>query len=227
MTLIAPGRPRAILFDWDNTLVDTWECIRDATNATLRHMGHAEWSLDETKDRVAASLRDSFPVLFGDRWPEAREVFYQAFKAIHLERLQPLPGAQAMLEDLAASGIYLGVVSNKNGDLLRLEADHLGWTRFFGRLVGANDAAADKPSDAPVHMALEGSGIPPGPAVWMVGDTGVDLECAGRAGCLPVLVRNSPPTEGEFTPYHPVHHIAGCAQLIALVRESLVPISRI
>lgn len=219
--------PKAILFDWDNTLVDTWGCICDATNAALRYMGRPEWSLDETKLRVAASLRDSFPGLFGDRWQEARDVFYASFKANHLKSLAPLPGAQAMLEHLSGQGIYLGVVSNKTGDLLRLEADHLGWTGYFGRLVGASDAEADKPSDAPLRLALKGTGIAPGPEVWMVGDTGVDLECAGRAGCLPILLRESPPMDGEFTPYHPVRHINGCAQLTTLVQESLVPISRI
>ena len=30
-----PARPRALLLDWDNTLVDSWEGIRDALNTAL------------------------------------------------------------------------------------------------------------------------------------------------------------------------------------------------
>ena len=39
-------RPRAVIFDWDNTLVDSWVCIRESYNMTFRHFGMPEWSLD-------------------------------------------------------------------------------------------------------------------------------------------------------------------------------------
>ena len=47
-----PGLPRAILFDWDNTLVDTWPVIHDSMNVTLTHMGWEPWTMDETRARV-------------------------------------------------------------------------------------------------------------------------------------------------------------------------------
>ena len=47
--------PRAVLFDWDNTLVDNWPTIHDALNATFEAMGHPTWTLAETRERVRAS----------------------------------------------------------------------------------------------------------------------------------------------------------------------------
>jgi hypothetical protein len=94
-------RPRAIIFDWDNTLVDSWPTIHAALNATLTTMGHAPWTLEESKERVRLSLRDSFPVLFGTRWEEARRVYLDAFRAVHLERLTVLPGPIELLDHLA------------------------------------------------------------------------------------------------------------------------------
>lgn len=222
-----PGlpRPRAIVFDWDNTLIDSWECIRVATNATLAHMGHREWSLEETRQRVAKSLRDSFPELFGDRWEEARDVFYTTFRSIHLDYLNPLPCAESMLKELSEQGVWLAVVSNKNGSFLRREAERLGWTGYFSRLVGATDAAEDKPSAAPVRMALAGSGLDLGAHVWFVGDSAIDMHCAANAGCTPVLVREEPPLPGEFDAHPPLRHLPGCGEFAALVRELLVPIS--
>ena len=61
--------PRAFLFDWDNTLVDSWPIIHDALNVTLTAFGKEPWSLDETRSRVRKSMRDSFPKLFGDFLP--------------------------------------------------------------------------------------------------------------------------------------------------------------
>jgi phosphoglycolate phosphatase len=185
-----PGlaRPEAILFDWDNTLVDSWATIHEALNAVMAAMARPLWSLAETKERVRLSLRESFPRYFGTRWEEARGIYLDVFRAIHLERLSPMPGRRELLERLAAEGLFLGVVSNKTGELLRREGEALGWSQFFGSIVGAGDAVLDKPDAAPVALALAPSGVEPGHQVWLVGDNGVDVECAHNSGCVPVLL---------------------------------------
>jgi phosphoglycolate phosphatase len=216
---MADERPRALLFDWDNTLVDSWGTIHHAFNVTLERFGRPVWTLEETKERVRHSLRDSFPKMFGDRWEEARRVYLEAFTSVHLERLTPLDGAAEMLESLGGAGLYLGVVSNKTGRILRLEADKLGWTPHFGRLVGATDAAADKPEVAPVEMALEPSGVARGAAVWFVGDTGIDMECAYNSGCVPVLVHPADPDEPDLARWPPARHFRNLGALSSYVRD--------
>ena len=181
-------RPRAIIFDWDNTLVDSWGTIHDALNFLMAAMEKPLWTLAETRERVRLSLRDAFPAIFGERWEEARRIYMDRFQAIHLERLTALPGREAMLRALAADGHYLAVVSNKTGAVLRAEAEHIGWSPLFGSIIGAGDAHTDKPHYAPVELALKPSRIRPGPDVWFVGDTAVDMECAIAAGCVPVLL---------------------------------------
>jgi len=212
-----PALPAAALFDWDNTLVDTWPVIHDAMNATLAAMGHPLWTLEETRARVRLALREAFPALFGDRWLEARDIYYARFRAIHLDRLAAMPGAEALLAAMAGRGIHLGVVSNKSGDHLRREARHLGWDRYFARLVGATDARRDKPALEPVALALDGSGVASGPKVWFIGDTEIDLECAHNAGCVKVLVREIPPSDGEFISFPPDLYFPGCRELETLV----------
>ena len=66
-------QPQAILLDWDNTLVDTWPCIGKAANITLEAMGHDPWTEAEIRERIAGSLRDTFPRIYGERWEEARD----------------------------------------------------------------------------------------------------------------------------------------------------------
>lgn len=219
--------PIALVFDWDNTLVDSWVCIQDAYNCTFRHFGLPEWSLEETQANVAKSLRDSFPQMFGERWLEAKEVFSRSFEAIHLSHLRPLPGAEDMLRALSARGLFLAVVSNKRGTFLRREAEALGWTAMFGALVGATDALADKPAREPVLMALANSGVEPGPGVLFVGDTEIDMQCAINSGCIPVLMRPHPARPGEFDTHPPVYTLGNCQSLVTLVNELSVPISPI
>lgn len=210
-------RPRAVLFDWDNTLIDSWDAIRDAQNHVFEHFGMPTWTLEETRRRVRGSMRDVYPQMFGDRWREAGEVFYARFEARHLEMVRPLPGAADLLATLHADGVYLGVVSNKKGDYLRMEARHLGWDRHFGRVVGAFDAERDKPSVDPVDLALAGSGIGRGEHVWFVGDADIDLECAHKAGCVAVLVHPQAPGPDEYAEHPPHLYANGCIALSKLL----------
>jgi phosphoglycolate phosphatase len=213
------ARPRALLFDWDNTLVDTWASIHHALDITLRAMGQEPWTLEQTQARVRASARESFPVWFGERADEATEIFYRAFEAEHLLALRERQGAGDMLRALADDGqFYMAVVSNKRGHLLRREAEHLGWSAYFRRLVGANDAARDKPATEAVDLALADSGLRPGAEIWFVGDTDIDMTCAVNAGCLPVLLRPAPPGTDEFPTAAPRLHVTDCAGFLRTLR---------
>ena len=215
--LNTPSRPRAVLFDWDNTLVDTWPVIHEAMNSTLLAMGEPIWSLNQTKSKVRLALREAFPPLFGDKWEEARDIYFKRFREIHLDRLEVIPQAESLLAALAERNIYLGVVSNKTGEHLRKEAVHLGWSHYFGQIIGATDARLDKPARDPIDMALKGSGILAGPEVWFIGDTETDIICGHNAGCVKVLVRKAPPTNEEFSNVFPDMYFMDCGELRALV----------
>jgi phosphoglycolate phosphatase len=178
--------PRAILWDWDNTLVDAWAGVQAGMNAALRSFAMPEWSVEEVRARARLSLREAFPPLFGVEWEKARDIFYTEVRARHLELILPLPGVPEALE--AAAAWPQGVVSNKQGPILRQEVRHLSWDRHFKAVIGAGDAVADKPSPAPILLALEKIGIAPGPEVWFIGDTGVDMQAGKAAGCSSVLL---------------------------------------
>jgi phosphoglycolate phosphatase len=213
------ARPAALIFDWDNTLVDSWGTIHAALNTMFAQMDHAPWSMAETQLKVRKSLRDAFPAMFGDCWEQARDIYLQAFEALHIERLSPLPDSEALLKAIAAEGHYIALVSNKTGRFLRREVAALGWDAYFGQVIGAGDATRDKPDRAPVDLALAGSGIEGGPRVWFVGDTGIDMACAVNAGCVPILVHG--PDDGilrgdEYADAQPARHFRDC---MALARE--------
>ena len=215
--LQARGKPRAILFDWDNTLIDSWPTIADALNTTFEAFDLPPWTIDEVRVRVARSMRDSFPALFGDKWRDAGDVFYERYAAIHVKMLRPFSGAETMLQTLFDADIHLGVVSNKKGDFLRHEAKHLGWDRFFGAIVGALDAEIDKPDPRPVDLALKPSGFKRGPNIWFVGDAEIDLQCAHNAGLTPILIREHAPGPGEMEAHPPARHFPDCDALCKFV----------
>ena len=190
MTNLTLPKPKAIIFDWDNTLVDTWPIIHDSLVETFEHMGEEAWSFEETKAKVGKSMRDHFPEIFGDKWEEAGDIYVSKYRENHLEALAPLPDVIEMLEFVAGTDLFRAVVSNKQGPTLRREAEHIGWDKYFHKLVGANDASRDKPFADPALLALKGSGITPGKNVWFVGDSTPDVDCAKAAGLTPIIYGN-------------------------------------
>lgn len=211
-------KPQGIIFDWDNTLVDSWPVIHDALNTTFRAYDKPEWTLSETKSKVRHSMRDSFPPIFGDAWEQAGEVFYARYAEIHATDVVAADGAAELLKTIHALGIYLSVVSNKTGSFLRAEAENLGWARYFSKLVGALDAPKDKPDPAPVLMSLEPGKLSPGPHIWFVGDADIDMTCGANAGCHSILIRPEAPVEGEFSDHPPNMHFSSCHHLCNFLR---------
>jgi phosphoglycolate phosphatase len=208
--------PAILLYDWDNTLVDGWAGITAALNAVFTEFAMPLWSATDTKERVRVSLRDSFPAMFGDEWERARDIFYSALTERHLQHVAPMPGA---VEALAAGTSWpQGVVSNKAGRYLRAEVTHLGWAGHFGAVVGAGDAAADKPDAAPIHLALQHLGQIADKSVWYLGDTALDMQAARAAGVTAVLVGDAS-HDGGIDQARPDLHFSSAFALAARLRE--------
>lgn len=187
-------RPSAVLFDWDDTIVDNFDIAVQALNAALVAMDMAPWSYDEVRRRSGLSGRDLFTNLFGDRWREADKVYYDTFHAL-APKANIFPLAEDILQLLKTHSVYMAVVSNKRGTLLREEVASCGMAKYFGAIIGAGDADADKPEAAPLLLALEGSGISASSAVWYVGDSHTDMIAAHRAQCTPVLLETRVPPD--------------------------------
>lgn len=196
-------RPRAIIFDWDDTIVDNWPLALDALNTALVHMGIPAWTDAEARGRAGGSARDLFGSLFGDKCQEADQVFYARFNELVSKGVRLHDQVEEMLRLLKEKGVYLAVVSNKRGPLLRAECEQLNFSPYFGAVIGAGDAEKDKPDIAPVLKALEGTGISPGPDVWFIGDSHTDMACALASGCTGVLLETKLPPREMLEKYPP------------------------
>ena len=90
-------KPDAIIYDWDNTLVDTWPLIKNAINQTLRTMNREEWSLEKVRDSVHKSMRESFPEIFGNEWERAGEIYKKAYHDINIFQISLLKNSFELL----------------------------------------------------------------------------------------------------------------------------------
>ena len=188
---IIKSPPKAIIFDWDNTLVNNWDPIFIAYKKTLKSLRRKKQSREETLKNAKYSLRETFPRIFKNDWKKAKKIFYYEFKKIHLQKIKPLPNAEKILKIIKEKRIVCGIISNKEGNLLRKEINKLGWNKkYFKVLVGANEAKRDKPSKYPLLLALNKISLKPNKNIWYVGDNDIDVEFAKKNNCSSIFIEN-------------------------------------
>lgn len=178
-------KPSAIIFDFDDTLVNARPVLNKAICATFSHFGVSNKVL-QTID-TNRSLRDYFREIFADNLLEARDVYYRYYNEFS-SSLAPLDNAEEVLKFLQSQEVSVSIVSNKNGSTLRSEVkDKFSWEQYFISIIGAGDAKEDKPSHLPAVMALENLGLNNYDNVWLIGDSFVDIETAKNLNCKAIL----------------------------------------
>jgi phosphoglycolate phosphatase len=204
---------KAIFFDWDGTLVDSLHFLHTAHNHVREELGEKIWSLDEFKGMMKYSSLQLYPKIYGDRAGEGLEILKAFMADEHLKYLDPMAGAAVLLDHLHQSGVPMGLVSNKRHMFVVREVEHAGWGHYFKAVIGAGEAANDKPSADPLILALSRAGLQPGPDILYVGDTEADLECAANAGCTQAFLYHASPDNPLISKHNPDISVQDCGAL--------------
>lgn len=212
--------PEAVFWDWDGTIADSYSFLNDAHNHTLVKLGFNAFEEDEYKAYFGKPRDALYPTIYKEKHLEAMEIFQEyVFENAH--NVQVLPHVKPVLEFFADRGIPMGIVSNKKANFIAEELRHTGLADFFQILIGAGEAQADKPSGAPLRLALERTSITAPPEnIWYVGDTENDLACANDVGCPALFLKGHADTDALLQKYPPLISFDNYSQL----REFLVAI---
>ncbi len=178
--------PKAVLFDWDGTLVSSFSAIVRAVNETLVYHRAAALPQDEAiKTMQMGTARAIFNHLLPDDVDSALEYYYARVPQYRLDAVEIIHGARACLDLCRAADIPMGIVSNMRHTLLKEEVAHLGLDSYFSGIVGAGETPLGKPDPAPVYLCLERMGltVSESPDCWFVGDMSPDQLAAQATGC--------------------------------------------
>ncbi|MBP5534572.1 MAG: HAD hydrolase-like protein [Alphaproteobacteria bacterium] len=147
---------KVILWDWDNTLVDTFDAIWNAQNAMRVHYGLPEWTKEEAKTAMNQSGRNLIKNLVGEEKAKEARAYYLEQYAKNACHLKLKKGAVELL-DYAKSAGYINILaSNKAKDILCNEVNQMGILKKFDKMIGAEEAPEDKPSKIFTDKAIEG-----------------------------------------------------------------------
>lgn len=99
-------------------------------------------------------------------------------------------GVDETLSFLHQCAFPLFIISNGSANAIKRSVQERGWGEYFKKIVGAQTLLTMKPSAEVVYQTLSYEALLPGPEVWFVGDSEVDLACARASGCAAVNVLN-------------------------------------
>jgi phosphoglycolate phosphatase len=169
-----------LLSDLDGTIADTAPAIFESLHVTcaamdvvLAHDTDLSWALGPPLHWVLEQLG-----VDDERMPDA----IKTFETAHTERIDlvvPMPGADAVIPELTAAGVRVGVATIKPEPIARLVLETIGLSKHVAVLRARSD---DMDPRTKTDLVREASAALPGPSPLYVGDHDNDELAARELG---------------------------------------------
>lgn len=175
----------AVFYDHDGTLVNSLPVVVAATNAVLVHNGFPaeapqvviDAMVLATTPRMGYHARGSDPAIH----PRLADEFYAEARRLGPKHATAYDGVAELLTSLSMRGVKQGIISNNQGEVVRIITGHLGLLRHLAFAWGEDDVTKPKPAPDGIRQAAEKLGVPLD-RVLFVGDSENDSEAAKAAG---------------------------------------------
>ena len=178
-----PGR--AVLFDFDGTLADSFAAITASTNAVRASYGLPPLPESEIRIFVGLGLEHLLAQLVRGAPPaEAVARYREHHPSVMATHTHLFPGVRETLVELRRRGYALAVCSNKTVHFTKQLVKDLGLGELFAEVLGPEDVPAAKPDPAMLLEACRRLKVSAADAVY-IGDMAIDVRAAQAAG-MPV-----------------------------------------
>jgi phosphoglycolate phosphatase len=173
---------RAVLFDFDGTLADSYPAIAASVNHVRAGCGLPPLTVEQVRPHVGRGPERLMETTVGQGSVAANVAAYRAHHpSVMREGTRLLPGAAVALKELQRRGLMLGVCSNKPVEFTRKLLGWLDLSDRFAVVLGPEDVPNPKPAPDMLQLALRRLDVAPADALY-VGDMVVDVETGRAAG---------------------------------------------
>ena len=204
-----------VLFDWDGTLIDSYQADTSAYLAMFKEMGIG-WGLEELEKNYSPNWYQVYRAakLPQKLWNDADRA-WRAHYAKHRPKL--IPGVRRVLARVRGKH-RLGLVTSGDRDRVLRQLREFQLTRVFSARVCSGDTLRKKPHPEPLQLALYKMDLEPASCVY-VGDSPQDVEMARSAGVVAIGVLGPFPTERRLRAARPEFLIRSLEELPDLLKR--------
>lgn len=213
-----PLRYRAVLFDLDGTLVDSYAALAEAVNYARREQGMHEISAARIREFVGEGLEKLMQRAFDTEHVSRSAIaaFERRYDEICCEGSKVLADVEATLGSLAQLGVVMAVCTNKPTSFSKKIIDYLGLGPFFRAVVGPDIAGARKPDAQHVLRTLDAANAPADTALF-VGDMPIDVHAARNSGIDVAVVATGSSSSEQLRASRPDHYLDRFSDLVKIV----------
>jgi len=204
-----------VLFDWDGTLLNSFEADANAYMYMFDALGMS-WNIAELKRHYSPNW---YRVYRAARLPRAKWEEADRLWRFFYRKQQPMlqPGARNVLRMLDRR-FKLALVSSGSRSRVRRQLREHDVSAIFLAKVCSEDAPRRKPHPAPLRMALDQLRALPQTSVY-IGDAPEDIEMAHRAGVRAIGVLGGSPVPERLRAASPDALIETIRDLPALLKS--------
>ena len=215
---LPPLRYRAVLFDLDGTLVDSYAALAEAVNFARREHGLHELSAARIRDFVGDGLDTMLGRAFDvDEVPRSvKDAFESRYDEICCESSTILADVEATLGTLHRFGVAMAVCTNKPTSFSKKILTFLQLAPYFRAIVGPDVAGARKPEARHVLHTLESTSCAPSEALF-VGDMPIDVHAARNSGIDVAVVSTGSSTSEALRAAKADHYLERFGDLVKVV----------
>ena len=170
------------LFDFDNTLYDTNEGIREILRHALPMVG-VEYDDSMFGEFTGLSMDQVFERYVGDwsLYDRYKDEFMRIVRSDVYMTGTPFPETERVLRELRNRGRRLGIVSGKMSFKIENLMGRDGMLDMIETIVGYGDTERHKPFPDPIELALSRFDVPKEDVLY-IGDSPNDSDAAINAG---------------------------------------------
>jgi HAD superfamily hydrolase (TIGR01509 family) len=187
---------KAIIFDFDDTLVNTWPWHRQAIDIALKPHGTRIADIDQVDWQyiIGRRTRDAFAYIrrklkIKATVAELEAIHRPAVLKLCAQNQTLLPGAVKLLKRLKLAKLRLVLVSSGNDYYVRTVLEKWLIMDYFDDIISGDEVVKGKPNPEPYQRAIKYLRLKPDECV-VVEDAWAGIESAKSAGCFCVAVRN-------------------------------------
>ncbi len=166
---------KAILYDYDGTLMDTASVILDAYDHLADHFNRPRAPREQIRDMLRRAM--PMPQIFETLFPNIpyAELFHQNSKYFdkHLSRVALFEGTLSMLQKIEQQGLKQAIVTGGDKNVLVVMRER-GISDYFSSIVYCDRVDFGKPNPEGLELAMQECDVLPAETV-MVGDSPNDI----------------------------------------------------